>query len=206
MQNFVQAFRRSLAACALLALAGCVTVPNSLSTDDVRSFRYASTVVTFDPSAVIWWGDGERAYAATKGLSDEQAADAAKTPEGKAYLHEQVATRVKAAMDGRLAGKLNGTHSVRVEVVVKNVTIASVAQRVIIGGTHLMGAAIKLVDVQSGKVVATHPGLVAGAAAGQGIAGVVVDGMIADPPLDRVTRNLAEAYEQWLTASSPAGA
>ena len=203
MPSLLQFVRLSFIVCVALTLAGCVTVSNSLTADDIKSLRYTGTTVSFDPQVAIWWGDGERAYAGSKGLSDAQAADAIKTPEGKAYIHGQIASRVKAAMDRHLPEKLAGTRPVRVDVVVKSMTIPGAAQRIIIGGTYMIGAEINLVDAKSGKVLVSHPGVVAAAATGQGIAGAVVEGMVAQQPgVDRVIDNLAIGYGNWLKNSA----
>ena len=203
MQGLFQFVRLSLAACVALMLASCVTVSNSLTADDIKSLRYTGTTVSFDPQVAIWWGDGERAYAGSKGLSDAQAADAIKTPEGKAYMHGQIASRVKAAMDRHMPEKLAGARPVRVDVRVKSMTIPGAAQRIIIGGTYMIGAQIDLVDVKSGKVLVSHPGFLASAATGQGITGAVIEGIVAQQPgVDRVIDNLAIGYGNWLKNSA----
>lgn len=190
----------SLVACALMALAGCQTVSNSLTADQVKSFKLVGTTVVFDPEAAIWWGDGERAYAASKGI-DAAGADAlAKTPAGKVYMHAQIAAKVKSAMEQKLGARLTGSRPVRVEVMVKNVTIASAAQRIIVGGTHMMQASVKLIDAQTGAVLLTHPGMLSASGAGQGLIGAAVDGMILDSAIDRVTRDFANNYGVWLMA------
>lgn len=185
----------------MLVLAGCQTVSNSLTADQVKSFKLVGTTVAFDPEAAIWWGDGERAYAASKGIETVEADASAKTPEGKAYMRGQIAAKVKTAMDKNLGGKLTGSRPVRVEVTVKSVTIASAVQRVVIGGTHMMQGSIKLVDAQSGAVLLEYPGLVSAAAAGQGLLGAAVDGMLLDSAIDRVTDNFARTYTVWLKAA-----
>ena len=61
--------RARLGAVALmLTLAGCVTVENSLSQNDVADMKLTGVAVNIDPGAIIW-EDGLRAYAAAKGGS-----------------------------------------------------------------------------------------------------------------------------------------
>ena len=117
-------------------LAGCVTASNTLSVDQVATLRFSGVNVSFAPDAQIVWGDGERAFAASKGQAD--ADGLAKTPEGQAYLRNAIASKLKTAMQRNLAGSLVGTRPVRVEVLVKNVTVVSAVQRMILGGHHNM--------------------------------------------------------------------
>lgn len=193
--------RPLIAACAVLVLAGCTVVKNTLTAGDVKSFHYTGTQVSFAPGAKIWWGDGERAFAASKGLSAQESDKVANTSEGKAYLRGQIASKIKAAMDRNFEGKLNGTRPVRVEVVVQAVVIPSVAQRVIIGGTHTLNGDVNLVDARTGAVLLSHPGHTAFAPTGNGLVGVVVDGVIGDDPMNRVTNEFARLYRMWVLSS-----
>ena len=195
MLHFV---KLSLAACAILALAGCQTVTNSLTADQIQSFKLTGTTVVFDPQAAIWWGDGERAYAASKGLAATESDSVAKSKDGIAYMHSQIAAKVTAAMERNVGPKLTGSRPVRLEVMVKNVTISSAAQRVIIGGSHMMQASVKLIDAQTGAVLLEHPGMLSASGAGNGIAGVIVEGMIGGNAIDRVTNDFARNYGVWL--------
>ena len=46
---------------ALVVLAGCKTVENSLSQNDVSAMKLAGVTVRFAPEATIQWEDGIRA-------------------------------------------------------------------------------------------------------------------------------------------------
>jgi hypothetical protein len=189
--------RLILVAVIAAALGGCVTASNTLSVDEVSSLRYAGVNVSFAPDAHIWWGDGERAYAASKGqpaASDELA----KTPEGRAYLRNSIAAKVKAAMDRNLAGALGGTRPVRADVRIKAVTITSTVQRVILGGHHQMVADVTLVDARTGAVLLPHEAQTKVTNAGQGVA-ALVDNAIMGDPMDRVVNDYANQYTGWLT-------
>ncbi|HEY4141222.1 MAG TPA: hypothetical protein VGM57_07410, partial [Pseudolabrys sp.] len=74
--------RLSLIALAAFSVAGCAGVKNSLDQDQIQSLRYTDTVVTYAPDASIWWGDGERAYASSKGRPSTESEELGKTPEG----------------------------------------------------------------------------------------------------------------------------
>ena len=179
-------------------LAGCVTATNSLSVDDVKSFRFAGANVRFAPDASIWWGDGERAFAASKGQPATESENLAKTPEGQAYLRNTIATKVKSAMERNLAGSLAGARLVRVEVTVKNVTIPSAIQRILIGGHHQMTADVTLIDAKTGAVLVPYAGQSSLAMAGQGVGGALLDAALLAQPIDRVVNNYADQYGSWL--------
>jgi hypothetical protein len=70
----------------LIALAGCKTVENSLSQNDVSAMKLAGVTVRFAPDAAVQWEDGIRAYAVAKSIPDDQIATAANTPEGNAFV------------------------------------------------------------------------------------------------------------------------
>jgi hypothetical protein len=186
------------------ALAGCVTAKNTLSLEDVATLKYASTEVRFAPDAVIYWGDGERAYAASKGQPATESDNLAKTPEGQAYLRNTIATKVKTAMERNLGKSLKGTRPVRAVVTVKRVMIASAIQRIIIGGNHEMGGDVTLTDARTGAALLSYDGQTTPSAAGQGIGGALIDAALLPDPIDRVTDNYAIRYTTWLTRYEPA--
>lgn len=182
-----------------LALAGCVTVSNTLSPDQVASFKVAAVEVVTPPTARISWGDGEVAYAATKGLPPQEATGVANTPDGQAYIRDAVSTKLRAAFERELAASLRGTRPVRVRVNVQQVEIASVLQRILIGGNHSLRADVTILDAKSGAVLSQFPAQTATAAAGQGLAGSFIDAVALDAPIDRVVANYSVQYRAWLT-------
>jgi hypothetical protein len=181
-----------------VVLAGCVTATNSLSVDDVASFRFAGANVRFAADASIMWGDGERAFAASKGQPATESDNLARTPEGQAYLRNTIATKLKSAMERNLAGSLSGARLVRVEVTVKNVTIPSAIQRILIGGHHQMTADVSLIDAKTGAVLVPYAAPSSVAAAGQGGGGALLDAALLAEPIDRVVNGYADQYGNWL--------
>jgi hypothetical protein len=146
-------YKAILFALAAVGLAGCVTATNTLSVDDVATFRLAGVDVDFAPDARIWWGDGERAFAASKGQPATESENLGKTQEGQAYLRNTVLAKIETAMERNLSTALAGSRPVRVRVMVKDVTVASAIQRVIIGGGHSMTADVTVVDPKSGAAL-----------------------------------------------------
>ncbi|MEJ0076261.1 MAG: hypothetical protein WDO17_12585 [Alphaproteobacteria bacterium] len=191
-------YKAILLALAAVGLAGCVTATNSLSKQDVATFRYAGTSVRFAPDVKIWWGDGERAYAASKGQPATESEILAKTPEGQAYLRDTITTKLKVAVERQVAAGMIGTRPVRIEIIVKDVTIASAIQRVLVGGHHTMTADVNLVDAKTGAIIAPYAAQSAMSFAGQGIGGALVDAALLAEPIDRVINNYAEQYAGWL--------
>ncbi|MGB9369473.1 MAG: hypothetical protein WCE79_26040 [Xanthobacteraceae bacterium] len=190
-------------ALAAVGLAGCVTAKNTLSRDDIATLRLAGVDVSFAPNVHIWWGDGERAFAASKGQPATESEILAKTPEGQAYLRNTIAVKVKGAMERKLSGELVGTRPVRVQVTVKAFVVASAIQRVIIGGHHSMTADVTLVDAKSGVLLLPYAGQWTQSGAGQGIGGVLVDAALLPDPIDRVVDNYASTYGFWLSRKEP---
>jgi hypothetical protein len=113
-----------------LALAGCVTAENSLSQNDIAGMKLTGVTVSYAPDAMVQWEDGIRAYARSKAITDDQIATATDTPEGKAYVRNMLAPRIKSGIEQKMAGQLNGSRPVRLEVVVKNFAIAGAVQRI----------------------------------------------------------------------------
>jgi len=183
-----------------LALTGCVTTENSLSANDIAAMKLTGVTVSYAPDAYIQWDDGIRAYAASKGIVDD-IASGTNTPEGKAYVQNAMAARIKAGVERQMAGQLNGTRPVRLELVVHHVTISSAVQRIVIGGGHGMNADANLVDARTGAVILSHPRMAAGLLAGQGILGTAVEAAMTNggqTTLDRVIDTYGGNYRDWL--------
>jgi Family of unknown function (DUF6778) len=204
--KFVAGFLRTPSLCrrllAVLLLAplftSCATVPNALSPDQIPSLKLTAVNVGFSQDARIVWGDGERAYAASKGLPFTESDKVANTPEGQAYVRNIITSKVKSAMQDKIAERLNGSRPVRVEVTVTELAIASTAQRIIIGGSHGMTADVAVVDAKTGEILAIHPALHAPVAAGQGFVGALLENAFIEEPIDRVTKLHATLYSIWL--------
>jgi hypothetical protein len=191
---------RLAAVAGALALTGCVTVENSLGANDVANMKLTGVSVAYAPDASIQWDDGIRAYAASKGIVDDMAT-ATNTPEGKAYVRNMLASRIKAGVERTMAGELGGTRPVRLELAVHNFTISSAVQRIVVGGGHGMNADARLVDARTGAVIIAHPNLGAMVAAGQGLLGTAVEAAITnggETTVDNVIGRYAANYRDWL--------
>lgn len=190
---------------AAVGLAACqTTATNTLSLDDVATLKFAGVDVIFAPEANISWGDGERAFAASKGQSATESETLAKTPEGQAYLRNTVASKVKASMERNLSGALTGGRLVRIRVAVKHVYISGAVQRVIIGGGHGMTADVTIVDAKTGATLLPYAGQSKGTSAGQGLGGVLVDAALLGDPMDRTIDNYTRTYTNWLLRKTSA--
>lgn len=185
-----------------LGLAGCVTAENSLSQNDIAGMKLAGVTVSYAPDARIQWEDGIRAYATAKAIPDHEIATATDTPEGKAYVRNLLAPKIKAGVEKAMAGQLNGTRPVRLDVVVKNFAIAGAVQRIVIGGGREMTATANLVDARTGAVIIANPDLRAFLMAGQGVLGTAlqaaVDSAAAQSVADQVANRYGENYRDWL--------
>jgi hypothetical protein len=189
-----------------LALAGCVTVENSLSQNDIASMKLTGVTVAFTPTAGIQWEDGIRAYATSKAITDDQIATATNTPEGKAYTQNMLAPLIKSGVERIMAGQLIGARPVRLDIVVKSFVLASAVQRILIGGGRGMTADASLVDARTGAVIVAYPNLTAFQPAGQGIVGTAVQAAIdnasAQSPAEKLIATYGENYRRWLLRQS----
>ena len=116
---------RVVALGAMLAFAGCVTVENSLSQNDLASLKLTGVAVSFTPDAQVVWEEGIRAYANAKTISDDQITAAANTPEARAYVQGLLAPRIKSGVEQAMAGQLAGTRPVRLDIVVRSFSLPS---------------------------------------------------------------------------------
>jgi hypothetical protein len=183
-----------------LALTGCVTAENSLSANDIAAMKLTGVTVAYAPNALVRWDDGIRAYAASKGTADN-AAIPTYTPEGKVYMQALLAPRIKAGVEQAMAGELNGTRPVRLELVVHHFTIVPAVQRILLGGTHDITADANLVDARTGAIIIANPKLGAVMAGGEGPIGAAVQGMFTnggETTVDRLAGIYGKTYRNWL--------
>ena len=185
-----------------LALAGCKTAENSLSQNDITAMKLTGVTVSYAPDASVQWEDGFRAYAAAKSIPDDQITAAIATPEGKAYVQNLLAPKIKAGVEKAMAGQLNGARPVRLDIVVKNFAIAGVAQRIVIGGGGEMTATANLADARTGAVIIANPELRGFLYAGQGLLGTAmqaaIDSNAAQSVADQVAERYGQNYRDWL--------
>jgi hypothetical protein len=186
----------------MLALAGCKTIENSLSANDIAGMKLTGVTVSFAPDATVQWEDGIRAYATAKAIPDDQITTATNTPEGKAYVQNMLAPHIKASVEQAMAGQLVGTLPVRLDIVVKNFALSSAVQRILIGGGRGMMADANLVDAKTGALILAHPDMQALMLAGNGIVGTAVqaalDSASSRSVVDQLADRYGQIYREWL--------
>jgi hypothetical protein len=184
-----------------LALTGCVTTENSLSANDIAAMKLTGVTVTYVPNPLVRWDDGIRAYAASKGTADNSVIPTY-TPEGKAYMRTLLAPRIKGGVEQAMAGELNGTRPVRLELVVHQFTIVPVVQQIVLGGDHVMRADANLVDARTGAIIIAHPKLEAVIARDRrGLLGAVAEGAFTnggETAIERLADIYGKTYRNWL--------
>jgi hypothetical protein len=193
---------RIAALAVALAFVGCVTVENSLSQIDIADMKLTGVTVNVDPGALIIWEDGLRAYAAAKGVPDDQIMGIARTPEAKAYVQNALAARVKAGVERVMAGSLIGRRPVRLDVTVRHFEIAGPLMSILVGGGRGMTADATLVDARTGAVIITSPKESVALPAGSGLLGTAVQAAIdssSDQSVtDKVIGTFGQDYRRWL--------
>jgi hypothetical protein len=178
-----------------------VTAENSLSQNDIAAMKLTSVSVSFSPNAYVQWEDGGRAYAASKGGTDNQSV-VANTPEANAYVRNLLASRIKAGIEKVMAGQLNGVRPVRLEVVVKRFDIPSALESILINSARGMTADARLVDARTGAFIAANADVAVALPAGGGLLGTAVQAAIdnaADQsPAQKLIDRYAGDYRDWL--------
>jgi hypothetical protein len=186
----------------VLALAGCMTVENSLSQNDIAAMKLTGVTVSYAPDAMVQWEDGIRAYATSKAIVDDEIATATDTPEGKAYVRNMLAPRIKSGIEQKMVGQLNGSRPVRLEVVVKSFAIAGAVQRILIGGGRGMVADANLVDARTGALIIAYRDMMVSIPVPGGLAGIAIQAAIDNAsersPADKVADLYGENYRNWL--------
>src|ERR1700759_2271705 len=119
---------------AAFALAGCVTAENSLSQNDIASMKLTGVKVSFTPNSFVSTPNGDSAYAAAKGIPEGQILSVVRTPEYRDYVRNMVGAEIKGSVEQAMAGRLNGSRPVRLEIVVDHFKVPSAISSVLIGG------------------------------------------------------------------------
>lgn len=186
----------------MFALAGCVMAENSLSQNDIANMNLTGVTVSFTPDAFVAWDEGERAYAAAKGLSDTQLLAAMRTKDMKDYVRGMLAPRIKAGIEQALAGQLVGSRPVRLEIVVKHFKTPSVVSRILIASDPEMTASATLVDARTGAVIIAHSQIAAFVHRAGGLIGTAVTAAIDSSRNDTqdglVIARYGQMYREWL--------
>jgi hypothetical protein len=205
---------------AIVGLGGCATAMMTLSKDELRNIRVARVDVVYDKDSGIMWEKAEVEYIelararATKGQKPKpwkqempedieakknEYQELVNSPEGKAHIQAKLSNEIRNRLTPALTQKFpGGTRPVVVEVTVKSFIIPSAAQRVVLGGSPMIGAVTVLKDAQTGAVLAKMDRATAGAA-GNGMLGVLVDQAFSDLE-DRVLEAYNQQVVDWLTA------
>lgn len=216
-QRSVVMFVRAFIVIFGLLLAGCATVSNTLSLTEVKSLRIESIEVNYLTEDAIWWGAAEREYAekakaqpaAASGparksskVEVEDSVDAharlVNSPEGKAYVKNKLSALITERIKRALGTELNGNRPVKLTVNVVSFVIPSAAQRVVLGGTPILGAVTILKDARTGAELGKM-NRNAAAYAGNGVVGVLVDQGFSDLE-DRLLDAYAAQVRDWLLA------
>jgi hypothetical protein len=184
-------YRWLLALSLASVLAGCFTVANNLSPEQIGSFRLAAVNVRYADDARVSWPDGASTYAEAKGV------DIA-SPEVQAYVKNTIASKITSVMQRRVGDRLVGSRPVRIEVVVKTFMIPPTFMRVVGSSHQTFTAAVNLVDTKSGDVLASNPDVYGFVAASPGVVGELVARALFDEPIDHLLDSFGRSYRLWL--------
>jgi hypothetical protein len=198
--------------CALsVALGGCATIHNPLSLQDIAALRIVVVNISFKPNVEISWATAEQEFADRAkaerardpktrhkvqmhdGIGDPAGAEYGRlitSPESKSFVQNKVAALIRDRLQRDIVPQLNGHREARLEVMVHGFVIPHAVQRAVLGGVPLLMAVTTLHDARTGAELAKlDQG--AGARAGQGIIGALVDqGSLEDRVLDVYISNV----------------
>ncbi len=206
-----------------LVAAGCATIHNPLSPQDVAALRIVEIRTTFEPGAAISWAAAEQEFVdqakaesarsakgrpktttyerlSEFGAAPDPAADEHRrlvaSPEGKEYVRKRIVNLIESRLRRDVAPQLAGTRDVHLELNVVGFIVPHVVQRVVLGGTPVLGAITRLKDARTGAELAK---LDQGAStyAGQGLA-AIADQAIAAPLEERLVDAYVTNVRQWL--------
>jgi hypothetical protein len=198
----------------VLLLAGCATASVSLTADEMRTIRIERVDVSFTEDAGIMWDKAEvpyvervkaaRAAARAKQRRPAQEEEASvtehqeimSTPEAKQYMQATLAAELKKRLGAAILPKFQGTRRAVLEVKVHAMIIPHALQRVVLGGTPVLGTVTILRDSVTGKELAKLDRNNA-AMAGNGVIGVLVDQGFSDLD-ERVFNKYMENVASWL--------
>lgn len=216
--------RLGFAAVMIAGLTACATGPkNPMTAQQIKSLDIDVINVTVKPSTEISWGEGETAYAESKGCEKPEPitatdGDAYNTaaaenkpqdcdydalvdsPEAQAFMADRLTTLLQDALETQTAPAFQGTTPARLDVEVIGLHIVSGGQAVLIGGNHTLQATLNVVEIGSGKTIAANPELAALAGYGPGgLISLIVEATSKDPVV-RLSAGYASAARKWIGA------
>lgn len=171
-------------------LAGCSTVANNLSPEQVGSFRLAAVNVRYADDAKVYWADGASSYAKSKGVDSA-------SPETQAYVKTAIAAKIRDTMQSRIGDRLTGSRPVRLEVTVKTFRVVWPNPLAPTNASHMLNGEVNIVDAKTGEVLAANPDVYGYATSGGGIVGELIVDALLDGPADRVIRAFSDYYRLW---------
>lgn len=202
---------------ALVAtLSGCATATMSLSPQELQTIRIERVDVVYKPDAFIQWEKVALPYVEKHSLKakkpwkqvmleDEEAAKneyqtILNSPEGKQYMQGALTAELKKRVGAAIVPKFQGTRPVVLEITVVGLSIPGPAQRVIWGGSPMLGAVTKLKDASTGEELAKLDKMAA-SYAGNGLLGVLIDQAFEDLE-DRVFGAYTQNLSNWLSTNN----
>jgi hypothetical protein len=214
--------RSAFAPVALLCLllGGCATSTMSLSLNELQSIRIDRVEIVYTEEAQIFWETEETAY--VEKVKAEQVASGEhkpwkqvleedkkraegefqriiNTPEARQHLRDLLKAKINQRVSAAIVPLFQGTRPVVMEITIHIFTIRGPVQRVVLGGTPVLGAVTVLKDAQTGEELAKLDRAAAGYA-GNGWLGVLVDQAFDDLD-DRVMDQYINNLLSWLNTN-----
>jgi hypothetical protein len=202
---------------ALLMLGGCATASLNLSKAELDSIRIERIDVVYAENAHISWEKVETDYVEQVKATDPKAKpwkqvmaedvekqknryqELVNSPEGRAHIRGRLTSEIQTRLGRTLNARFQGTRPVVVEVTVQGFVIPGPVQRVVLGGSPMIGAVTVLKDAKTGAVLAKMD-RAAAAYAGNGLTGVLIDQALPDLE-ERLFSSYQTQVLDWLTVT-----
>jgi hypothetical protein len=204
-------FRRLLPLLLLGILAGCASLPPpAIPVANLKQYRIASVEVRGTDKFGSWPAIEEAYLKSVNATGKERArilgAPVSKEPALAAYAAKALQDILQHDLPQGTADLFGGPKPVTAIVTVLSFDVPSTAQRILIGGSPMLIAEIRLVE-PNGAVVLASPNLVGVVPMAGGIAGVVVtsaaDSLAGNDEIGRrLVASLVLRYHDWLAPKS----
>ena len=199
---FIMRFRSLLALCGLaLSLAACMPAAPQVDASLLNSLVITDVVVEVKNMSD---GDSEVQVIRASGRDPllPESGEWLRSEEGQKQLHQHVSTLIKEQFQAHARHRLKGTTKARLVVNVEYFDIPSAMRRIIIGGVPMGVFTATLIEVPSGRVIATSPKLSNHIENGQGVFGVAFESALKSssaPSASLLTAGaMASKYFDWL--------
>ena len=217
MRKKLERIRLGAVLVAALGLSACLPAGVTLEPEEVQELKIVRVDVNYPAKARISWPRANKEYkrlgnapsaevSAFTETSDTADTNAPTGPRSnltpaeaqRAYIRDRLTRRLTERTLEVFADRPNGTREVAVKMDVESFHIQTAAERILVGGTHLMHLKVSLVDLQSGEQITQQQHLgIAGESSPDAVASAIGD-KLAKKPIDQLMDRLDSHLRLWI--------